>query len=111
MTSEHRENILQKLGFSQKDMDWGIKAANIARRKQRKTRANLHASDIHEKLETLRKNVKNGLTLGRNKKKEPEYLDRHVPSYNKTNMAEISEQTEKTLDDCSESSNVLIRWL
>jgi hypothetical protein len=54
MTSMHRENILQKLGFSKKDRDWGIKAANIARQKQRKTHANLHASDTHEWLEALR---------------------------------------------------------
>jgi hypothetical protein len=58
MTYLHREKILRKLGFSRKDIDYGIKAANIARRKRRETHANLHASHTHERLETLQKDLK-----------------------------------------------------
>jgi hypothetical protein len=99
MTYVHRENILRNLGFSRQDMDWGTKAATIARRERRETHANLHASRTHERLETLRKNVKNIMTLGRTKRKEREYLEMHVPLYDKTKMARLSKQTEKTSYD------------
>merc|ERR1719232_2180537 len=92
--SDHRVNLLRSLGFSTKHIREGVKTANIGRRKRQKTVENLNLSGMHENFEYFKRNTCNLLLLGRRKKKEREYLKKHVPSYNKDSLDDSIRSTK-----------------
>ena len=81
MEPRHRSNLLRQLGFSAREVMEGTKAANIVRGNRRSTRETLSAHRLHETAERFKRGVLNVVTLGNRKRKEREYLKKHVPSY------------------------------
>ncbi len=74
MAAGRREKILKDLGFSRKEILWGLKSANIVRNLRRKTNDLQHLDRMHEQMEVVCRKIKNIVTFGRLKRREKKYL-------------------------------------
>lgn len=79
MAAEHREFILRALGYTREEILRGQLSADEVRQRRRKTNGNLPLDGVHEIMESTSRKLRNILTLGKFKRKQKEFLLKHVP--------------------------------
>ena len=82
LVAEHREQLLRTLGFSREEMLWGQANAKLVRKLREKTNDRLSLDRFHEVWESIGRKFRNLVTLGKFKRRQKEYLQKHVPSCN-----------------------------
>merc|ERR1712238_451891 len=106
--SSHREHILRQLGYSNKSINAGTKAANQTRRNRYQNIARLKSSKYEGFLEVIRKNVHNLITCGQKKRRERKYLEpSSSSSTNNGSYASLTSLNDEsdTTRDCSKNNN------
>jgi hypothetical protein len=78
---KRRQKLLQDLGFTMMDMRKGTKAAAKRRNQRKQSNAHIHADSLHESFEGLRRGLTRAATLGMKRRKEIQYLRKHVPNF------------------------------
>lgn len=74
LVSDHREQMLRRMGYSMREIMDGEKAANQTRRARFNTISRLKSTDSQEKLEGIQRNVKHLVTFGSKKRREQKLL-------------------------------------
>jgi len=114
LVSSHREHILRQLGYSNRSINAGTKAANQTRRNRYQTIARLKSSKYEGFFEVIRKNVHNLITCGQKKRRERKYLEPYLPSSSfsaSTNngsyfsLTSLNEESDTTRDCSNKSSS------
>lgn len=87
MVSAHRQHLLRGMGYTQRNIMEGTKAANQARRARFSTIARLKSTDSQEKIEELERKFQNIVTFGIKKRKEQKYLAPYLDEKNNKNSS------------------------
>ena len=80
MTAMYRFNVLKELGFSLQERKAAMKEATITRKQRHTTYNNIKNMARHEQIERVFSKISNIFSLGMKKRKERNFLKRHVPS-------------------------------
>jgi len=117
LVSSHREHILRQLGYSNKSINAGTKAANQTRRNRYQTIARLKSSKYEEFLEVIRKNVHILITCGQKKRRERKYLEPYLPSSSSSSftsstingsyasLSSLNDESDTTRDFSNKNNN------
>jgi hypothetical protein len=81
-TPKYRVDLLKRLGVTVLDMYTAARDAERVRVNRHWTHAHLGRMEFAERMETSRRAVRNILSLGRIQRRERQYLEMYVPSYN-----------------------------
>lgn len=96
MPSSYRSDVLRRLGFSRRDIQEGVKAANLARGRRRRTFETMHMASAHEMVERMKRATLNA-TIRRSAKSQERKL---ISDFVDIDMMMMDKRSSKSGKSC-----------